>query len=338
MDVSQDRAGITVKMMKKDRECGGLGVPVTFVSFNISGVRPVDVFNAMLDTQAEMKWNSECNSVTLIGEYPEQGARGWSVTFEFPLGGDRDFVQWQTADIDFEKEDFWLVYSTLNNDMLLRSHHLREGAVSAQNCLGAYHITKNPDGSTHVVMTQNVNVHIPLNFPVHLMLSLFPPAWKITIRFVQQLIDQSKLQASFGWDKTQTGAPAFMLQDPTDLRSPSSNMSFPKQRATEESNTLLYLQAILVCLMLCSCVICSRFCCRALPSKLYQLWLSFWITCEQRDLKCLAETWASRTSQTIDTDEEDTDDGSLLVVEEKEAAADAVWDEYAAPSRRRPIF
>lgn len=264
--VSQVRSGVAVGMMKEDRECGGLGVPVVLSSFNVSGARPVDVFNTMLNLSAQLEWNDQIKSVTLIGDYKEQGARGWSITFGVPLAGDREFVQWEAADADFSKEEFWIVYSTLNNQLLIQDHPAAKGSIAAQQCLGAYHITKNVDGSAHVVVTQNVNAQVPLPFPLHLALSLFPPAWSYTIKFVNQLSDQSRLQASLGWNKGKTDAPAFMLQHAAYLQNPSTiDMLFPKQRATAEvvpGSILVYVLAALACVTLCICAMCICLCCR----------------------------------------------------------------------------
>mmetsp|Transcript_118647 Transcript_118647/g.228931 ORF Transcript_118647/g.228931 Transcript_118647/m.228931 type:complete len:396 (+) Transcript_118647:68-1255(+) len=258
MEVSQDRNGVRVNIMKKDRECGGTGVPVTFASFDVDGARPVDVFNAMLDTSAQLQWNKECKSVIPIGEFVEHGARGWSVTFGFPIGGDREFVQWQVASADFEKEEFWIVYSTLNNHLLHEAHPLQAGVVESQNCLGAYRIFKTASGKTHVVITQNVNVHVPLGFPIHLVLDIFPPAWKYTIQFVNELSDQSRLQANLGWDARKTKAPVFMLEDASKIedasskRTKSTDLLFPEQRVTEDISG-----NIIIAVLVAACVCCS---------------------------------------------------------------------------------
>jgi len=197
-------------MLKQNVPCGGDSVPVTFAEFDVAGARPVDIFNTMLDTPLQKKWNTQCSSVTPLGEWLDQGARGWAVIFKIPFVSEREFLQWQVADADFAKEEFWLAFSTQNNDDLQEKSPIRDGAVMAQNCLGAYHITKGPNGA-HVVVTQQVNVHPFIAFPLHQVLDIFPTAWQGTIDFVNQMSHHARQLALAGASANETVAPAFML-------------------------------------------------------------------------------------------------------------------------------
>lgn len=213
MEAPKTRSGIAVSMMKQDMQCGGNAVPVTFAEFDVSGARPVDVFNTMLDTSAQTQWNHQCASATPLAERPEQGARGWSVVFDIPMVSNREFKQWQVVDADFVKQEFWLVFSTQNNEELQQKSQPLQGAVESQNCLGAYRITQGPNGA-HVVITQHVNVHPFMSISMHQIMDLFPAAWQGTVNFVNQMGGSARQLALSGSDLTATDAPAYMLSEP----------------------------------------------------------------------------------------------------------------------------
>jgi len=212
MEAPKTRDGVTLRMLKQNMPCGGDSVPVTFAEFDVAGVRPVDIFNTMLDTPSQKNWNTQCSSVTPLGDFLEQGARGWAVTFKIPFVSERELLQWQVADADFAKEEFWLAFSTQSNEELKEKSPVQAGAVSMQNCLGAYHITKGPNGA-HVVITQQVNVHPFIAFPMHQVLELFPAAWQGTIDFVTQMSHQARQLYASGSSANATVAASFMLKD-----------------------------------------------------------------------------------------------------------------------------
>jgi len=211
LEAPKTRDGITMRLMKQDMRCGGDSVPVTFAEFDVEGARPVDIFNTMLDTAGQRKWNHACSSASPIAEREEEGARAWAVVFEIPFVSKREFLQWQVADANFAKEDFWLVFSTQKGEELRKQRPIEAGAVESQNCLGAYHITKGPKGA-HVVVTQQVNVHPAFMFPLHQVLNFFPPAWQGTIDFVKQMSGNARQRALSGSSTNSTLAPAFMLR------------------------------------------------------------------------------------------------------------------------------
>jgi len=232
-EAPRTRDGVTLRMLKKNMPCGGDLVPVTFAEFDVAGVRPVDVFNTMLDTPQQKNWNSQCSSVKPLGDWLNQGARAWAVTFTIPFVDKREFLQWQVADADVGKEEFWLTFSTQSNDELRKKAPITDGTVSAQNCLGAYHITKSPHGA-HVVVTQQVNVHPFIPIPMHQVLDLFPAAWQGTIDFINQMSHQARQLAASGSSANYTAAPAFMLRE-ADMRPsvqehtvPNFLQAFPK--------------------------------------------------------------------------------------------------------------
>lgn len=221
MEAPKTRDGITVSIMKQDMQCGGDAVPVTFAEFDVVGARPVDIFNTMLDTSAQKDWNNQCSGAASLGEWQDQGARAWAVNFQIPFLSSREFFQWQVADAKFDSEEFWLVFSTQNNEELHQKSTISKGTVDSQNCLGGYHITKIANGA-HVIITQQVNVHPMFAFPLHQILDFFPPAWQGTLNFVNQMSSAARLRAANVSSKYATVAPAFMLREvSTDTALPS---------------------------------------------------------------------------------------------------------------------
>jgi hypothetical protein len=210
----QTRNGIEVRMLKQDQSCGGDKVPVTYAEFTVSGAQPIDVFHAMLDTPAQKVWNPQMASVQDLGDWKSEGARAWGVVFDIPLISDREFFQWQVADANFSTEEFWLVFSTQNNQQLKQISPIQAGATESQNCLGAYHITKHPEGA-HVIITQQVNAHPFFMFPLHQILNFFPPAWSGTLDFVRQMSDRARHLAKTGESPV---VPSFMLQGPAPVQ------------------------------------------------------------------------------------------------------------------------
>lgn len=238
-------------------------MPVTFAEFDVRGARPVDVFNTMLDTPAQIHWNSQCHSVESLGNFPEQGARAWAVAFDIPFVNRREFLQWQVADADYVKQDFWLAFSTQNNANLTKGHQFKDGAVDSQNCLGAYHITKTEDGA-HVVISQQVNVHPFIELPLHQILDLFPAAWQGTIDFVNEMSDRAR-KISNDERLSETVVPKFMLEEASALpaeqwKSASRSIflradALPKHAEKDTERALSCLQWVAISLLTLACFI-----------------------------------------------------------------------------------
>jgi len=260
VEASEVRSGISLTMLKHDQVCASDVVPVTFAEFNISGARPVDVFNSLLDTPAQRDWNPQCAAVKALGDWHDEGARAWAVNFHI-LFLNVEIFQWQVADANFATEEFWLVFSTQNNSELLAKSPLVAGATESSNCLGSYHITKSANGA-HVVITQQVNAHPIFPFPLHQILKFFPLAWKGTIDFVSELSDRSRYQASLGWSANRTVAPAFMLsggQNKSDAHNASAASDFFIRKPKEVPNRTPSIASIAGLTLLGSCCLCA--CC-----------------------------------------------------------------------------
>jgi hypothetical protein len=220
----ETRDGINLRMLKQDQSCGGDVVPVTFADFHVKGVRPIDIFNTMLDTPNQKSWNPQMSSVRSLGDWKTDGARAWAVVFSIPLINDHEFVQWQVADANFTSEEFWLVFSTQRNDRLKQTSPIQAGATESQNCLGAYRITKHPEGA-HVIITQHVNAHPFFPIPLHQVLKIFPIAWSATLDFVHEMSENSKKLAAVGTPYNFTVAPRYMLQGPAEASTDQSTKS-----------------------------------------------------------------------------------------------------------------
>lgn len=251
-------------MLKHDLKCGGARVPVGFAEFEVPGARPVDVFNTVMNVASQPDWNPKCNQMKHVGDWPEEGVRGWDNVFNLIFDKKLEFLVWQVSEADFVNEDFWMVTSTKHNGKLRQISPRQENWVESDNCLGAYHIRKSPNG-THVVITQHVNGAVGLWFPFHVILEVFPVAWKGMINFISQLSKASLNQSSLGWTARQTSVPTWMVPPETERyrmqgRANTTNglpITFgesPIETATQQSWFRICLTAIFVICMLCFCI------------------------------------------------------------------------------------
>jgi len=90
---------VTFRLSKEDKECGGDGVPLTFLEYEIEGVRPVDVFNVLTDAQKEPEWDTHCAKMDLIGEMRSKQARGFDSVWVAPGTpvSAREGIEWQAT-------------------------------------------------------------------------------------------------------------------------------------------------------------------------------------------------------------------------------------------------
>lgn len=205
--------GIALSMLKHDMGCGGGAVPVGFAEFIVPDVRPVDVFNTVMNVAGQANWNPKCDTMKFVGNWAEEGARGWDNVFNLIFNRKLEFLVWQVADVDFEREDFWMVTSTQNNSLLRAKSPKDKLWIESHNCLGAYHISKNGTGA-RVVITQHVSTPMNFFFPFHEILKVFPFAWKGMLDFIKALSQQSKSQRLLGWSDNQTQQPQWLLDGP----------------------------------------------------------------------------------------------------------------------------
>lgn len=236
LDDAKEKSGVVFRLSKEDKACGGDGVPLTFMEFDVDKARPVDVLNTLADAKQQPTWDSHCASMTDIGDMEEVQARGFAGVFAAPPLASREAYEWQVASGNFTTEDFWLVYSTLQNDELKQRRAPDSGSVAMQNCLAAYHIFSNAKGGTHVIMTQQINSH-PWPLSARDIANM---AWDVTAAFADDLRAAAQKQAKLGWNQTQTVLPPWMLADKSCAApKPSTNLkdSLLSRAAVEMART-----------------------------------------------------------------------------------------------------
>lgn len=261
------KKGIALTMLKQDLKCGGGNVPVGFAEFVVPGVRPVDVFNTVMDVAGQPKWNKKCapHSMKFVGDWRQEGARGWDNVFNLIFDKKLEFLVWQVAHTDFENEQFWMVTSTQNNSALRNKSPRQDNWIESHNCLGAYHISKVADGA-RVVVTQHVSTPFSLWFPLHQILKVFPIAWQGMVAFIQALSRQAERQRLLAWSNTTTKQPAWLLEGPAGTNAAdwkvkmrlnaSAVMSFSEEISqTTSQRQWLRIGAIvaIVVVMMCCC-------------------------------------------------------------------------------------
>lgn len=255
--------GFSMSMLKKDVQCGEAWVPVTFIEYDVAGARPVDVFNTLVDISGTSKVSA--NPTIPLGDFHAQGVRGLAVFFAPPLVSEREFVQWQAADANFANEEFWVVFSTQQNEELHKRRPMQQGAVEGQNCLGAYHITNTPNGA-HVLMTQHMNVDPPLPMPVH-QIEKFTKLSQATVDTSNEVMDKARQLAQKGLSSSYTVVPAFMLEKAYLRPRPKGRTPFLRvaEEVPDPHRTAVVqpsfgpLQSIPIVLLLAACAACIAF-------------------------------------------------------------------------------
>jgi len=184
LEAPKSKRGVTLHVSEHEKSCGGDDVPITYGEFDVEGASPLSVFNAMTDTKHELEWNKILRTVGVIDEFPEEGAFGIKETYPSGLFvvAEREIFQWFVFNASAETQEYWLAFSTLNNDKLHEKSDMVSGDVAVQNCLGAYYMRPSATGS-HVFFTQHVNPHPP-------MISqkmLFELTWGKQVDFVDTL-------------------------------------------------------------------------------------------------------------------------------------------------------
>lgn len=169
-------------------------IPITFGRFDVGDADPIDVFNVLADTKAQEEWDDLIHGgpgVTLLGDFPDEYARGVAMTFVAHPFPDRQVFQWEAYNSSQNHDDMWVVFSTRRNEEL---HKLKESeawpAVQAQNCLGAYHVVALPQGGCHIVFTTQVNSHPPWPITAKFVFNML---WTKTVGYIQQVRKRSQM-------------------------------------------------------------------------------------------------------------------------------------------------
>jgi hypothetical protein len=208
LDAPQEKDGVTMRLSKDDKKCGDSGVPLTFMEFDVAGVRPVDTFNALADFYNQSKWDSMCTNDMSLGEFKSQRARGGALAFAAKPLSSREMYEWQVVDANTTAEEFWVVFSTLENDALYERKPPMSGAVQAENCLAAYKMTRTAAG-VHVLMTQQINSH-PWPLKARYVAQM---GFSSLVSWVKAFSDQAKKQASLSWNASHLIVPDWMLHN-----------------------------------------------------------------------------------------------------------------------------
>jgi len=209
LEAPKETDGIVFRLSKEDKSCAGDMVPLTFLEFDVPNARPVDVFNVIMAAENETQWDSAPSEMRVIGDWKRYQARGVVGFFNAKPLSTREVHEWQVGSANFTSEEFWVVFSTLENDQLRSREPLRAGATEMQNCLCAYRITKKADGGVHVLNTQQINEH-PWPLSARSVANL---GWQTSAAFGSHLRAQSQKQEQKGWAKNKTVAPEWMLKD-----------------------------------------------------------------------------------------------------------------------------
>ncbi|CAJ1349000.1 unnamed protein product [Effrenium voratum] len=205
--------GVTFRLSKEDKSCGGDLVPLTFMEFEVENARPVDVFNVLMAAENQTQWDTAPSEMRLLGNWTKYQARGVVGFFEAKPLSTREIYEWQVASANFTSEEFWVVYSTLENDPLRSAEALRAGSTEMQNCLCAYRITATAKG-VHVLNTQQINEH---PWPLSAR-TVANAGWQTSAGFGSHLRSQGQKQALKGWASNETVAPEWMLKDEDDCK------------------------------------------------------------------------------------------------------------------------
>lgn len=234
---SQQSGDIVSRLSVDDKQCAPEGetegVPLTYMEFPIDGVRPVDAFNVLTDLLKQPSWDVSCNAAASLGDFKQQRARGYAMGFAAKPLSTREMFEWLVVDANKTTEEFWVVFSTLNGELLHERRPNMDGAVEAQNCLAAYRFKKTTEG-VRATMTQQINGH---SYPLtarYIAKAGFPNM----VTWVKAFRDQAKLQGGLGWNDTRLFVPDWMLHDQncTAAKPDTDTRDQLVAKATEEFN------------------------------------------------------------------------------------------------------
>lgn len=157
LEAPRESRGVTVQITTETFPCGGADVVAAFGKFDVTGVAPMDVFNAIADTASEAEWDHLVGKVTPLGDFYDQQARGFAISYSSPPFAPREVFMWQVVDVD-DPSYLWIVRSSNGNSLLHEKKSRATGQVAAQQCLAAYKLQQTATG-THVTFTTCTNSH-----------------------------------------------------------------------------------------------------------------------------------------------------------------------------------
>jgi hypothetical protein len=164
---------------------------MTFGTFDVDGVDPLDVFNVLVDTAHQMKWDSLLSGEKELGEVREQRARGVEELYDAHPFQDREVFEWQCFNASHDYKELWVAFSTEHNQELHDTAQRADSVVAAQDCLAAYHVLAREGGGARVTFTTQVNAHpflVTQGFIFNIM-------WTKTVDYINALREQAILRA-----------------------------------------------------------------------------------------------------------------------------------------------
>lgn len=200
--------GVSFRLSVEDKSCGGDGVPLTFMEFDI-GARPVDVFNVLVDSTKQSSWDPHTASQVLLCDREDLQVKGYAALFSAQPLPSREVYQWQAASANFSSEEFWVTFSSISDDELRQLKPVEPGAVLMETCLATYKITRKADGSSHLLGSVQSNGH---TYPLTARF-VASSTWTTVVDFAQELRKQADLQAQQKWPLNRTVLPDWMLTE-----------------------------------------------------------------------------------------------------------------------------
>mmetsp|Transcript_54136 Transcript_54136/g.116917 ORF Transcript_54136/g.116917 Transcript_54136/m.116917 type:complete len:549 (-) Transcript_54136:227-1873(-) len=158
-------SGEPLRLWSRQASCGGASVPLWHAEFALQDVQPVELYNALVDKQAEPRWNQDLLSVELGNR--SGGARSVHSLIDpgFRCLGSstphRDVWEWQAAAHNVTSDEYLLSLSSAQ----VSSKAFDGSGGEATECLAAFRISAGTNGSR-----------------VHMISHLNPKAW--CLRFV----------------------------------------------------------------------------------------------------------------------------------------------------------
>lgn len=225
LDDQKSESDVRFSLSKDNKACGDTGIPLTFVEYDVESdgkaeVRPVDVFNVLSDVLNQPHWDSFCAKTTFLGDFQQQQSRGYSALFTAKPFGNRELYEWQVAAANFTTEEFWLVFTSLDNDVLLQKKAPEPGSVPMLNCLGATRITKTAKGA-HVIASNQPNSNAGVVDPR----TVANIGWHDTVEFAVHVRQQAQEHAKLHWESNKTVLPKWMLEDrPCGAKAPNTDL------------------------------------------------------------------------------------------------------------------
>ncbi|CAK9069055.1 unnamed protein product, partial [Durusdinium trenchii] len=232
---------------------GDMKVPVTFGEFNVSDVRPAELFEVLTDLEGQLKWDNSISEAEVIKEFPEDGVLAAELVF--PSGiwlvPPRQVFQWMAFKASLKNQEYWFAVSSLNVETIHEVHKPNKFAVQAENCLGAYWIQPCPpggetscpagnpysccpEGGSRIRFTSHVNLHPPnfLNAK-----TIFDMGWTKQIDWINALKNRARemkkhndarIEETVSANATPT-LPKWLWHDPAVPKRGSVPFDFPRE-------------------------------------------------------------------------------------------------------------